>query len=325
MRSEPHAEPTASRWALLYSQGLGLTCGLATVVLLALGSVVIAVTRDGASARLQMDDILAFFRWPSPWHIWFYLLLPVLGLFALNTVLCTWRNLARLFKLRVRVPSAYAAAVLHIAFLIALVAHGVGGLAGGEGRPLLVSSQWRALGGGRQGRLLELSEERLPDGQPKHVQARLAVRDEAGRSWETVVGYNQPLSSGWGSDLMLLARYGWRQEAQLTDGVSTCTAAPRAICTLGAHRLRVLAVHPSGHWGPVPAVLVRPAGGTEQQFFLLPKRPRKLADQTVVRLEAVRDQPLVLLRVRRAPGNPWALISALVLMVGLLMMGRRWL
>jgi hypothetical protein len=325
MRSEPHTEPTASRWAWLYSQGLGLICGLATVVLLALGSVVIAITRDGASARLQMDDILAFFRWPSLWHIWFYLLLPVLGLFALNTALCTWRNLARLFKLRIRAPSAYAAAVLHLAFLLALVAHGVGGLASGEGQPLLVSSQWRALGGGRQGRLLELSEARFPDGQPKQVQARLALRDEAGRSWETVVGYNKPLSSGWGSDLLLLARYGWQQAAQLTDGVSTCTAAPSAICVLGAHRLRVLAVHPSGHWGPVPAVLVRPAESTEQQFFLLPKRPQKLADQTVVRLEAVRDQPVVLLRVRRAPGNPWALLASLVLMTGLLMMGRRWL
>jgi hypothetical protein len=326
MPSDLHGEaPRNSRWALLYSQGLGVVCALATVLLLAAGSVIIAATRNGAAAQLQMDDILFFFRRPSPWHLWFYLLLPVLALFALNTAWCTWRNLVRLIKLRIRLPEAYAAPVLHVAFLIALLAHGVGGIAGREGQPLLLDHRWRALGGGRQGRLLALHQERLPDGQPKRVQARLAIRDASGRSWETVVGYNQPLSFGWGSDLLLLANYGRQQEAQLTDGTNTCTAVAGAVCALGPHTLRLLAVYPSGHWGPIPAVLVQPSGDGQQHFFLLPDRPQQLADQTIVRLKAVHDRPLVLLRHRHAPGNPWALIAALVLMLGLVLMGRRWI
>jgi hypothetical protein len=45
-----------------------------------------------------------------------------------------------------------------------------------------------------------------PDGSMKQLRASVETRDAEGSSSETVVYYNGPLSSGLGSDLMLLVR-----------------------------------------------------------------------------------------------------------------------
>jgi len=123
----PAAAQRASRSEWLYSQGLGIVCGQATVLLLALGSVVLAATRDGASRAIAMDDLNGFFAAPAAAHLWFYLLVPVLGLYALNIFLATVRSVYRKWCDGLRDPRSYAAAVIHVAFLVALFAHLVGG------------------------------------------------------------------------------------------------------------------------------------------------------------------------------------------------------
>src|SRR5919202_4047935 len=96
------------RWLeLLRSQGLGVTCGLATVVLLAVGSFVLDATREGASAGIAMDDLPPFVERPALAHPWMYLLAPVLALYALNTLLATWYSVARKVRSGVRSPSAH--------------------------------------------------------------------------------------------------------------------------------------------------------------------------------------------------------------------------
>ena len=65
-RSRP--PPRAARLGWLRSQGLGLVCGFATVALLAIGSVVLTATRDGASAAIQMDELRGFFDPPHAAH-----------------------------------------------------------------------------------------------------------------------------------------------------------------------------------------------------------------------------------------------------------------
>ena len=101
MPSDTRFAPDAAgrrRWEWLWSQGLGVLCGQATVLLLAVGSVCLAVTRGGESAAIVMDDIRGFFTAPSRVQLWFYLLLPVLSLYALNTALATWRNVVRRWR-----------------------------------------------------------------------------------------------------------------------------------------------------------------------------------------------------------------------------------
>jgi hypothetical protein len=199
---------SASRWQWLRSQGLGLACGLATVALLAVGSVVLAATREGASAGIHMDDLRGFFAPPRAGHLWLYLLVPVSALYALNTVLATWDTVSRKWRAGTRAPAAYAASLVHVGFLLALVAHAAGGFLGRDGGAVIVASGWQEVPGFGEARLLSLDVESLPGGMPRSARARLEVRDGSGGQREEIIGYNDPLSAGAGARLALLAEFG---------------------------------------------------------------------------------------------------------------------
>jgi hypothetical protein len=248
----PSADPTApSRFAWLRSQGLGLLCGFGTVLLLAIGSVVLSATRDGASASVGFDDLRGFFTHPSWVHGWLYLLAAVAGLYALNTLLATWDTVVRKWSAGVRAPSAYAASIIHVGFLVAMAGHALGGFTSEDLPPAIVSESWAEVPGFGEARLLSLEQEVMPNGMPKSAQIVLAVRGPDGAVRSEIVGYNQPLSSGFGGHLALLAEVGEI---------------------------------------PIAGLGVRPA---------------------------------ILLRPRTTPSNPWALASAVLVGLGVVLMWRR--
>jgi hypothetical protein len=196
-----------SRLEWLRSQGLGLACGLATVVLLAVGSVVLAATRDGASAGIEMDDLRGFFDPPRVAHLWLYLLVAVVALYAVNTLLATWDTVLRRWRGGARTPGPYAASIVHVGFLLGLVAHAAGGLLGGDRPGVVVSSRWQQVPGFGEVRLLALDVDVLPGGMPRSARARVQLRD-GGALREDVVGYNEPLSAAAGTRLALLSDLG---------------------------------------------------------------------------------------------------------------------
>ena len=309
-----------SRWAWLRSQGLGVICGQLTVLLLAIGSVVITATREAQSAEVRFDDITAFFKRPSWVHAWFYLLLGVLALYALNTALCTWDSLVAKLSRRVRDPGAYAPAIIHVSFLLALVAHLVGGTRNTDYESVLVGAAWVDVGGGRQARVLSVAQQSLANGQPKSVRASLELKDAAGRVEARTLGYNEPVSDGLGTELLLLEQAGRVPGAfTFSLGVSQCTVRRGEPCVLGARTLSVAEVYDDG-----PLVLVTGPGGPEQ-LLLAAGSARTLRSGEPLRLVRVSSESAVQLRRRTAPGNPWALASALVMAAGLVLMGRRWL
>jgi len=204
MLFEPVA-PRPSRFAWLWSQGLGLLCGQATVLLLAIGSV--EMVSCASAPAPSMDDLRAFFVQPSLWYFWLYLLVPVLVLFAVNTALCTWRNVVRHLRLGHRELSCYAPALVHAAFLLALVAHAVGGLYGEERRAVSIGPSWAALGDGLVARTRGITQETYPSGMPKSVQVQLEWRSDVGAIETATVGFNEPLMFGVARELFLLADY----------------------------------------------------------------------------------------------------------------------
>jgi hypothetical protein len=329
MLSDPRASATGAggrRWAWLSSQGLGVLCGQATVILLAIGSVVFAATRDGASARIAMDDIRGFFDPASVIHLWFYLLVAVLTLYALNTTLATWQNVVRKWRDGVRAPRFYAPAVIHLAFLTGLLAHGVGGLWGGELGRVLVGPAWKDLGDGRQARVVSLDVESHPDGAMKQIHARVETRGAAGAVTPALVRYNGPLSWALGSDLLLLIRPHAVPAVRLARGEHRCDLEVEGGCDLGGLRVELLYLHPPLRAGQGAFAQLRAQGadaGEPEVFSLTPGQPRALADGSLLSVEAIEARPAILLRRRHAPGNPWALLASAFLVLGLAMMWRR--
>jgi hypothetical protein len=314
------------RLAWLRSQGLGVACGLSTVALLAAGSFVLAATREGASAGIAMDDVRAFFGRPSWVHLWFYLLLPVLALYALNALLATWQSVARKWRAGTRAPSAYAPAVLHVAFLVALLAHGVGGLLGGERGQVVVAGGFTPLSDARQARLVSLDVDVLPGGMPREVRARVEVRGPDGAVSEAVVGYNAPLTSGLGSDLWFLAEQGRIAGARLASGGERCTATEGTPCRFGDLEVELLSAWPAGRLDAEPVAQLRLGrNGYSAERWVPAGRAAAIRDGAQVVLEGIEGVPAVLLRGRHAPGNPWALAAAILLAGGLALMWRRFL
>lgn len=312
-----------SRLAWLRSQGLGIACGLATVALLALGSFVLAF--GGEASGIAMDDARAFFERPAWVHLWFYLLVPVLGLYALNAVLATWHAVARRWRAGVRAPSAYGAAVMHVAFLAALLAHGVGGFLGRERGERVVSRGWVALPGGPEIRLASLEVDALPGGMPREVRAAVETRDATGGREAAVVGYNRPLSSRLGSDLWLLGDMGEVPAARLAAGPERCTVAEGASCDIAGHRVTLRGIAPPGAFGPQPLALLRLASaGPALERWVAPGGAIEIGDATL-QLQGIGPEPAVVLRGRHAPGNPWALVSAALLAAGVGLLWRRFL
>lgn len=313
----------------LFSQGLGILCGQAAVALLAVGSVALAATRDGASAEIRMDDLRGFFVAPSPVHLWFYLLVPVLGLYGLNVLLATWDSVLRKWRRGLRAPRAYAAAVVHLSFLVALFAHLVGGLGGAERPPVTVGPAWAELGDGRQARLASLELEPLPDGGLKQAWATVELRDPGGSVSESLVHYNGPLSSGLGADLLLLARQGSTPSAaRLALGPQRCRVALDERCQLGGAQAELLYLLPAESHASQALARVRvqvSPGAAAEELWLMQGRPVRLAGGPSLSLEGIESEPAILLRRRHAPGNPWALLSAALLALGLGLMWRRFL
>jgi hypothetical protein len=310
------------RLAWLRSQGLGLAGGFATALLLAVGSFVIAATRDGASAAIHMDDLRGFFAPPRAAHVWLYLLVPVMGLYALNTVLATWDTVARRWRAGARAPSAYAASIVHAGFLLALVAHGVGGFLGEDGDPILVASGWQEIPGFGEARLVSLEVDTLPGGMPREARARLELRDAGGGRSEATVGYNAPLSTAGGGRLALLAELGRTPVARLESGDDACALAEGQACRFGGERVRLVGFTRGPGGAPAAVVAARvPGGGGSAVLAGGDEIP--LAGGRALRLAGVAAEDAILLRPREAPGNPWALAAALVMAAGVALLWRK--
>jgi hypothetical protein len=311
------------RLAWLRSQGLGLACGFATVVLLAVGSFVLAATRDGASAGIGMDDLRGFFAPPRLAHAWLYLLLPVTALYALNTALATWDTVSRRWRAGIRAPSAFGASIVHVGFLLALVAHGAAGFLGEDRGEVILASGWSEVPGFGEARLVSLDVETLPNGMPKEASARLELRAPDGQISAATVGYNVPLIGGGGSRLALLGELGRVRVARLSSGPDGCALAEGQSCAIGSERVRLLAVRPLG--GRAAAALVEargPSGGVEARW-LSADGELALAGGRPLQLSGVGIEPAILLHAREAPGNPWALAAGLVLAGGIALLWRK--
>jgi hypothetical protein len=318
--------PSASspdRLAWLRSQGLGLACGFATVLLLAAGSVVLAATREGASAGIAMDDLRGFFAPPRLAHAWFYLLVPVSLLYAVNTTLATWETVSRRWTAGVRAPSAYAGSLLHAGFLLALVAHGVGGFLGEERGSVVVTSGWQPVPGFGETRLVSLDVDALPNGMPREAWAHLEVRRPDGRVSKARVGYNAPLSTAAGGRLALLGELGRVHVARLASGNESCDLAQGQACLVGGEPVQVVGFGPGRGGGMAALVRARGPSGRDEIRWLGDDGELALAGGRPLQLGRIAPEPAVLLHAREAPGNPWALASALVLTAGVALLWRR--
>jgi hypothetical protein len=190
----------------------------------------------------------------------------------------------------------------------------------------MVGPNWGDLGDGRQARVAALDVERYSSGSTKQVRASVEVRDSKGAVAPAVVHYNGPLSRGLGRDLLLLIRPEAVPVVRLVRGPLHCDLEVEGSCDLGGVHAELLYLHPppGRNQGAFARVRVRNSGGGGTEvFWLIPGRPKRLADGSLLSLGGIETHPGILLQRRHAPGDPWALLASILLTIGMAMMWRR--
>jgi hypothetical protein len=125
---------------------------------------------------------------------------------------------------------------------------------------------------------------------------------------------------------MLLIRPHSVATLRLARGGDRCDVEVERACELGDVQAELLYLHPPLQAGQsaFAQLRVRYASGADTEAFTLtPGRSKQLADGSLLAIEGLESRPAILLRHRRAPGNPLALLASILLGFGLLLMWRR--
>lgn len=173
--------------AALGSVRVSLVLGFATAGMLMLSSFFVPSPR-GPGALPFDESIVRFFTPIAGTYAWFYALLAVTFAYGVNGVFGTWRNLSQRIASRTFDRRFAGIFLMHLGFVIGLVAHLVAGLTTAvEGRAVL-SSAPVALAG-RSLRLLDAKEIPNPDGSLRSLTGHIDLGDGDVRT----LGYNDPV------------------------------------------------------------------------------------------------------------------------------------
>jgi hypothetical protein len=300
-------------WSLLAQQRTGVVLALVSSGLMAAGSFI--MDRWAALYRgLSFDDVRFFFE---PWrfhHAWFYALVAALGLWAASTLVCTWDSLASRIRRRITRPSAYGAPVVHLSFVLALLAHLWSGLTASSSQAMLGATEveidgarWRALG---------VKQEFWPSGMPRSVVATLE-RTTQGQRQELQLGYNEPITWGLGAHELLLG-----EADMVADGLlirhkgELASLRPGMPAVIAGDSMSLRRYHDPQRSAmlrvPVAEIVL---GG---QAMMLPLDP---GSQQQTAFVGMSESPRVVVHVRRNPAVPLVLLVAGLLVLGVALVG----
>lgn len=193
-------------YIIFKSQKLGILTGFTVTGLLIIGSLIMNYC-PRQYAGLSGDDISFFFNDKQPLHLWFYLLFLACILYGVNTFLCTLDSIIKKTRSGVKKVTLYGASVVHIGFIITLVAHLIGGLYSTTEPPVSVADEWTDLGGFEM-KVTDLKTSSYPNGMPKKITASVAVKKD-GTEFPDTLGYNNPVLLRHGISEVLMQDYGW--------------------------------------------------------------------------------------------------------------------
>ncbi|MCF6159582.1 MAG: hypothetical protein E3K32_13665 [wastewater metagenome] len=193
-------------YTILKSQKVGIITGFTITGLLIIGSLIMNYY-PRHYAGLHGEDISFFFIHKKPIHTWFYLLFLACVLYGINASLCTLDSIIKKAKRGIRKIPLYGASIVHIGFVITLVAHLVGGLYSSTEPAVPVSDKWTAVAGAEM-KITDLKTSSYPNGMPKIIEASVTVRKD-GKEYADTLGYNNPVLLRRGATGLLMADYGW--------------------------------------------------------------------------------------------------------------------
>ncbi len=192
-------------YGFLKSQKTGIITGFTVTGLLIIGSLIMNYF-PGSYEGLTGEDITFFFKNFKPINIWFYLMFAGFIMYGISIFFCTLDSIIRKVKGRTLKIPLYGASLVHIGFIVTLVAHLIGGIWSSSGSPITVADEW-VQSGDFEMKVADFESTSYPNGMPKKIHAYMKIRRD-GKETDETLGYNNPVLLDWGVKEILLRTYG---------------------------------------------------------------------------------------------------------------------
>ena len=293
-------------YALFKSQKLGILTGFSVTGLLIIGSLIMNFN-PRQYARLSGDDISFFFTHKQPLHLWFYLLFLAFILYGVNTSLCTLDSIIRKTRSGVKKVTLYGASVVHIGFIITLIAHLIGGLYSSTEPPVSVAEEWTDLGGIEM-KVTDLKTSSYPNGMPKKITASVSVRKN-GTEFSDTLGYNNPVLLQHGISEILMRDYGWiASSVILKVDNRPCNLKVSETFTANGKQVRVADLYMPPQYR-YPVIKLVSAAENKPTFLPIGENNAQEIHGVKIVFEDINSVPGVLVSVKNNPSIPLTFVT----------------
>ncbi len=303
----------------LKSKKLGIVIGFVAVALLIIGSLQINFYPQ-AYAGLAGGDIRFFFDKPALAHWWFYLLFVSLFIYGVNAFLCTLDSVLIRLRAGAHNLTLYGGTLCHLAFLVTLLAHLVGGLYTTQEKPLTIG-EGPTIFQDAELRLTGLETTQYPNGMPKEVRATIKVK-RGNSETQQILGYNQPVTLDYGTKEFLLRDYGEAPQGVILKvaGKSEFVALKDSLSINGVRvQLAGLFMHPSLQ-RPVARLIANKEGETPRQVYVnFGEVNSKVVEGTSILFEDIKVSQAVVVGMKENPSVTIALGAVLLFCVGVVL------
>ena len=301
------------------SQKLGIIVGFTVTGLLIIGSLVMNF-QPQQYIGLSGEDISFFFSHKKPIHTWFYLLFIACAIYGINAFLCTLDSIIRKAKAGIRKIPLYGASIVHIGFVMTLVAHLIGGLYSSTEPPVSVAGEWTDLGSVEM-KVTDLKTSSYPNGMPKIIEASVAVRKD-GIEFSDTLGYNNPVLLEHGILEILMRDYGWIASSVVlkVDG-RICTINVNDTFTANGVQVRVadLYMPPQYRYPVVKLASVTENNETQQTFLPIGEKNEKELYGSKIIFADINSVPGVLVSVKNNPSIPLTFVTIFFFSAGMVL------
>jgi hypothetical protein len=294
----------------LKSQKTGIVTGFTVTGLLIIGSLIMNYFPESYEG-LSGEDITFFFENVEPINVWFYLMFAGFIMYGISIFFCTMDSLIRKARSRTRKIPLYGASIVHIGFIITLVAHLIGGIGSKSSMPITVADAW-VESGDFEMKVDDFENTSYPNGMPKKIYAYMKIRRN-GEEFKETLGYNNPVLLDHGTKEVLLRTYGNVPQSVILniDGESRDLRINDVIKINGARVLVSNLYLPPQFRMPVVLLIEEDKDTKKQRQVIVPigNQYTQNVNGADVMFEDLKTSPAVVVSVKENPSIPLTLFA----------------
>jgi hypothetical protein len=232
------------------------------------------------------------------------------AMYGICIFICTLDSILRKVKARSKKVALYGASIVHIGFLVTLVAHLVGGIWSESGGPITIADAW-VKSGDYELRVTGLDSTTYPNGMPRKIKAQMKIRKD-GKEFDDTLGYNNPVLLDSGTKAFLLRNYGNMPNSVVLniDG-QTRTLNLKDVIELNGLRVLLANLYMPPQF-PRPVILLVSKGDDNkynQTYVRIGRQNVQNINGIDVVFEDIKSTPAVVVTTKNNPSIPLTLIA----------------